>query len=278
MADQVALMFSGGVDSTMAAALLAERFDRVHLLTYHNGHGTARMGRTRDRVRELEQRYGPDKFVHLLDSTKDLMRRVVSGELVRNYQEYRSGFIWCMGCKIAMHARSTIYCLENDVRFMADGSSGSTQEMVEQMMVSLSMIRLFYRHYGIHFFTPVYDIPREVEQAELERRGYKMGVKVMGRNVGIQPACYAGLAYYVPYLLFNKPPDHDEANVARFIDDKHPIGHAIVADWFAERGRELPPPGEVPELPFSFAELQADAEAAVSRSREAAPEPTGASV
>ncbi len=237
---EVALMFSGGVDSTMAAALLAERFDRVHLLTYHNGHGTAWMGRSAKRVEELRARYGAERFTHTLDSTQSFMQEVVTRDLVDNYREYRSGFIWCMGCKLAMHARSAIYCLENGVRHMADGSSGSTQEMVEQMVVSLSLIRLFYASYGIDFTTPVYDIPREDEQAELRSRGFRMGVQILGRNVGIQPQCYAGLTYYAPYLLFHKAPDHDEVNVARFIRDKSTIAHAIVTRWFEGQGRAVP--------------------------------------
>ena len=233
-------MFSGGVDSTMAAVLLAEQYDRVHLLTYHNGHGTAHMGKTKKRVKELEKRFGRDKFVHMLTSTKALMENVVVDDLVETYAEYRSGFIWCMGCKLAMHARSAIYCLENGISEMSDGSSGSTQEMVEQMLVSLSLIRAFYRHYGISFATPVYDIPREEEQRSLRDMGFRMGLQVLGRNVGIQPSCYAGLVYYAPYMLFHKPPKHDESAVARFIEERSVRAHALVEGWFRQRGQDTP--------------------------------------
>lgn len=243
MAD-IALMFSGGVDSTMAACLLAEQYDCVHLLSYHNGHGTAHMGKTRDRVVELRARYGHDRFAHTLTTTKKLMETVVVDDLVETYAEYRSGFIWCMGCKLAMHARSAIYCLENGITEMSDGSSGSTQEMVEQMLVSLSLIRGFYAHYGITFSTPVYDIPREEEQRTLRGRGFRMGLQVLGRNVGIQPSCYAGLLYYAPYMLFHKAPKHDEAAVARFIEDRSRRAHGIVDAWFAERGQSVPTLGD----------------------------------
>ena len=65
----------------------------------------------------------------------------------------------------------------------------------------------------------------------------------------------------VPYLLFNKPPDHEEATVARFIDEKDDIGHAIVKEWFASRGREMPRWNEVLDLPFELTEFEATAEA-----------------
>ncbi len=237
---EIALMFSGGIDSTMAACLLAELYDRVHLLTYHNGHGTAHMGKTRARVDELRARFGRDRFVHLLTTTKSLMETVVVDDLVETYATYRSGFVWCMGCKLAMHARSAIYCLENGIAEMSDGSSGSTQEMVEQMLVSLSLIRAFYAHYGIAFTTPVYDIPREEEQRTLRRQGFRMGLQVLGRNVGIQPSCYAGLLYYAPYMLFHKAPKHDEAAVAAFIEERSVRAHALVRQWFESQGVPVP--------------------------------------
>lgn len=235
-----ALMFSGGVDSTMAAIRLAERFDRVHLLTYANGHGTAKLGRAGQRVEELRARYGGERFPHLQASTRDVMVEIVTRDLVATYKRYGSGFVWCLGCKLAMHARSTVYCLEQGISEMCDGSSSSTQEMVEQMPVSLAGIRRFYATYGIRFSTPVYDEAREDEQAELRRRGFRMGLQIRGRNVGIQPSCYAGLIYYAPFLLFHQPPRHDEDAVARFLDERGERAHRWVRRWFEDQGRAVP--------------------------------------
>ncbi len=71
MSREAALMFSGGVDSTVAAVKLLDDFDRVHLLTFSNGYGHYAFGRTRRRVRELDERY-PGRFIHFEASIKSM--------------------------------------------------------------------------------------------------------------------------------------------------------------------------------------------------------------
>jgi hypothetical protein len=145
-----------------------------------------------------------------------------------------------MGCKLSMHTKSVLYCLENGIPFMADGSSGDTQEMVEQMLVSISMIRFFYEEYGVAFVTPVYDMPRSEEREMLKMMGFNMGLKVLkDRHVGIQPSCMAGELYYLPYVLFNKSPGHKEEVVAEFIAEKQAVCRQHIADYFAEKGLQV---------------------------------------
>src|SRR4051794_17049612 len=67
--NEIALMFSGGVDSTATAIMLAEQYDRIHLVTYKNGYGHWYHHRTAERVAELNRALG-DKFVHSVISTK----------------------------------------------------------------------------------------------------------------------------------------------------------------------------------------------------------------
>ena len=103
---EVALLFSGGVDSTTAALRLAETHDRVHLLTWGNGYGHYRLGRTRKRAAELE-RHHPGRFAHTLGSVRTIFETVLADPL-GDFRRYRSGFIWCLSCKLAMHARSVL--------------------------------------------------------------------------------------------------------------------------------------------------------------------------
>ena len=236
---QVSLMFSGGVDSTMTAMLLCEKFDRVHLLTYGNGYGHYHLGRTRKRAAELERHVGPGRLVHTIESIKELFDALMS-DLVGDFARYRSGFIWCMGCKIAMHTRSIIYNLENGVEEMADGSSQSTGEMVEQMLLSVYMVREMYSRYGITYSTPVYTIPREEEIRILQEKGFRMGLRVGDRFLGVQPKCHPGELYYLPFLLLNQPPRHDEERVAQFIEDKREAAHRIIVQQCQQRNITLP--------------------------------------
>ncbi len=240
---QVSLMFSGGVDSTMTAMLLGEKYDRVHLLTFGNGYGHYKLDRTRKRAAELRRHLGPGRLVHTIESVKELFEAVMA-DLIGDFSRYRSGFIWCMGCKIAMHTRSIIYNLEHGVDQMADGSSGSTGEMVEQMLLSVYMIREMYDRYGITYSTPVYTIPREEEIRILKEKGFRMGLRIGDRFLGVQPKCHPGELYYLPFLLLNQPPKHDEELVARFIEEKREVAHRIIVEQCGQRKISLPASAE----------------------------------
>ncbi len=119
---EITLMFSGGVDSTIAAINLAKQYYKVHLLTFCNGHGHCFMGKSKDRAAELNNKCG-NKFTHSLISIEPLFKRIVLDALLKDYEEFKSGFIWCLGCKMTMHTASIIYNLKNNIKFMADGSS-----------------------------------------------------------------------------------------------------------------------------------------------------------
>lgn len=246
---QAALMFSGGIDSTTAAIRLASEFDRVHCLTWGNGYGHYRLGRTRARMAELKRLFG-DRFQHGVGSVQGLFEDLVVNDIEGNWRRRGSGFVWCLGCKLAMHAHSVVYCLEHGIRTLADGSSQSTGEMVEQMLVSVYRIHEFYARYGIDYRTPVYTIPRSEEIAFLRKEGFRMGFRVGDRFLGVQPKCRPGELYYLPFLLFNQPPKHDHDQIVDYLDEKAEIAHSWIVNECARRGLGLDLDGpEAPAVP-----------------------------
>jgi hypothetical protein len=182
-----------------------------------------------------------------VDSSRDLFERLVVDDLAGEYRRHGSGFVWCLGCKLAMHSKSVVYNLRHGIRDMSDGSSRSTGEMVEQMLVSVYMVREFYARFGIDYRTPVYSVPREEEIGFLEKSGFRMGFRVGSRFLGVQPKCRPGELYYLPFLLFNQMPRHDEDRVAAFLEEKREVAAAWVAERCAAEGIEIPcragPPG-----------------------------------
>jgi predicted subunit of tRNA(5-methylaminomethyl-2-thiouridylate) methyltransferase len=234
MGRQVALMFSGGVDSTVAAIKLLDEFDRVHLLTFSNGYGHYGFHRVRRRVRELDSRY-PGRFVHFTASVRDLFEQICLSTIMEDYRRFGSAFMWCMGCKLAMHARSIVYCAVNGLGWMSDGSAADSDEMVEQMLLSVSMIHWLYKDWGIEYVVPVYQISRDDKRRMLKEMGFHMGIPVRDRYLGVQPSCIPGELYYLPYILFNKTPGHEESTVARYIESKRPLVDRYVANATGRR-------------------------------------------
>ena len=222
-------MFSGGLDSTTAAINLARNYDQVHLLTYYNGHGHFYIKNSQKRAEELSAKIN-GKFTHNIISIEDLFKKLVIDKLSKDYAEYKSGFIWCLGCKMCMHTRSIIYNLQNNISFMADGSSADSDEMVEQMALSVSLIAMFYEEYKINYFVPVYKQTREEKIKILKELNFRMGLQIGDRFLGVQPKCIPGELYYMPYLLFNKAMEHEKPLVTKFIKDKYELAEQYIQE------------------------------------------------
>ena len=111
---------------------------------------------------------------------------------------------------------------------MADGSSADSDEMVEQMQLSVSLISLFYQKYNIEYFVPVYKDTRAEKIRKLNNLGFRMGLRIGDRFLGVQPKCIPGELYYMPYLLFNKALEHEKNLVTEFIREKHELADTYI--------------------------------------------------
>jgi len=235
---EITLLFSGGVDSTMAACNLASSYESVHLVSYFNGYGHYRVSRTAKRAAELSRHF-PGTFTHSIISIQDIFESLVIHSIWDDYREFGSGFIWCMGCKLAMHIRTIIYNIDHDIHLSADGSSFETSEMVEQMPISVAKVKGFYCEYGIRFENPVYQLRREDSIQSLHNMGFRMGLRIGDRFLGIQPKCKPGELYYMPLLLRGTEPDHKEELVARHIDAKIDWARGYIDQYFGNREKDL---------------------------------------
>lgn len=221
--EAVALMFSGGLDSAAAAVLLAEDYRRVDLLTYDNGHGHLLLGLSRGTARDLQRAF-PGVYSHRIQPIGDLFRRLVTGSLAMEYKRYGSRFIWCLGCKMAMHSATIAHCLRYGLPAASDGSSRETRYFVEQSSIGLRLIKGLYSEHGIAFVNPIHRIStREEEQRLLENRGVRFGRKIMGRNPGTQPLCLPGNVIYMLSMLLDVHPSYEDEEVTRFFEDKAPL-------------------------------------------------------
>ena len=175
----VAILFSGGTDSLALYALAAaghhpdlRRPRHIHLLHMLNG-----MSRFHDFPGDrfaIAQRILTKRESHLKVAESDEqgrlpetlmveldMGRLFQGLWLDRYEElmprYNGKNLVCVACKLAMHARAVIYCIEQFVPLLVTGYARRQQYYPEQTPVFMEKIAAFSGHFGIHTQFPVYD-------------------------------------------------------------------------------------------------------------------------
>ena len=235
----VALLFSGGLDSSAAAILLAEQYEIILLLTYCNDHGHLFVSASRGAARDLARAF-PGRIRHRISSCGSLFESLVTSELMRNYRHYQSRLIWCFGCKLAMHSETIAHCLRERLSAASDGSSSETEYYVEQSPLGLRLIKGLYAEFGIDFVNPVHRIAtREEEQRLLRAKGVRLGIAFRKRNPGTQPLCVPGNAIHLLSTLFSIHPQLPEQQVRSFFDDKAPVCKRWIESTLSHTDRQV---------------------------------------
>ena len=254
--EEIAVLFSGGTDSTLAAALMQESFSRVHLVTYDR-FGLHAIENTSVNAKILQRKYGESKYVHRIMNVDRLFRHLSYERYFRNW--YRYGFFLlstCGLCKLAMHARTVQYCLDNGVKNVCDGASRGMSLFPDQMRCVMAEFRRMYAHFGLQYANPVYAMapPREkgyVHPANLElipalvsrqtapggetpgQKLYKLGlapepdVKGSPYDRERQARCFQLILFnFFALGYFNAPDNHDSycRKTREFFKDK--VAHA----------------------------------------------------
>lgn len=160
--DQISILFSGGSDSTLAAALMCEKFEKIHLLTYFHS-GMPFTERAKINAEKLSNHFGKDKIVHKFINFEDLLKKVYYGNYIRDLLKYK-GYMnpcFCNACQLAMHTNTILYNIKNDIHFSCDGYKREKEHVYIFMNEDgIEMLRKFYRSYGIEYKNPVYEIAR----------------------------------------------------------------------------------------------------------------------
>jgi hypothetical protein len=152
-----AVLYSGGTDSTLVACMAAERFERVHLLTYHRL-GMFDVEHSERNVAALKSRY-PGRIVRPGIMPVDALFRHVSyehylGDLLR----YRGQLLTTCGfCKLAMHLRTLVYCVDQGIGTVWDGANVNMNIFPMQMEPILARMRQLYERAGIRYENPVFN-------------------------------------------------------------------------------------------------------------------------
>ena len=155
--NETVIMFSGGTDSTLAAALEAKKFDRVHLLTYDR-FGLFSVGNSQLNVQKLKDKFGQDKFISHIVKIDKLTEYVFYERYLHNL--WRHGFFLlsiCGLCKLAMHIRTLIFCIDNDIGNVSDGANQGMYLFPEQTETIIEELKKLYDKFGITYNNPVFN-------------------------------------------------------------------------------------------------------------------------
>ena len=234
---EIALMYSGGSDSTLTARRLARTHDRVHLVTYRS-FGIILVRQSERHYRQLCARFGGERFVRAIIDNRWLHRALLKG-LASDYVRYCQGTapgVICLACKMAMHARTLIYCLQHGVPEAADGATRFQTDHPECMPDVLNALRQMYADYGVRFTSPIYDVPgKQHIEAVLRREGYASSLRIGQGQRFNQPMCLVG-----PWsTLWHFQAPYVEERMVAYVRDKRPLVDRAVRAYFRRRGLDL---------------------------------------
>ncbi len=198
---EITLMYSGGLDTTYIALQLAEKFSKVHLLTFCNG-ACIRLDASKKHTALLQKKFGRDRFEHTIISVEEIfsfLKKDISKDMIR----YRSPLLFDLCCRLSMEVATIIYCMSKGVKYVTDGSNPNTQgEMFIQQKKYLKVAACLFSDYGIETVRS-YTIlgSRDEISRKLGKAGINTGVKWL-KFLGIttqlftQPFClWAPIAF-----------------------------------------------------------------------------------
>jgi 7-cyano-7-deazaguanine synthase in queuosine biosynthesis len=220
----VSVLFSGGSDSLLAAALLADRFKKIHLLTFKFS-GIMEPEKTEVSRMRLQKKFTDVEFIPQLIDTDKLFKMIYLGNYWADFRKYGL-FIGnvCATCKLAMFTAALKYNVENDVHYIASGvNERSGIIFIDQNAYSIEQLNAFFYKYGSEYLTPSYKIRRT------DWKLFEMGVtpqkdvKLTDQAYANQPGCYFGYMFSIYahgyFLPFRGKEKYDEIS-RRYFDEK----------------------------------------------------------
>jgi predicted subunit of tRNA(5-methylaminomethyl-2-thiouridylate) methyltransferase len=157
--DAVAVLFSGGRDSSLVAALLARDGWKVHLITCDNG---ISMGGEviQYRLNELKSRFPESFATHAILPSYGLFRHLALAAIEDDFAKYKKNLI-ILGSQLATHATAAVYCLEHGITRLASGFARYQLHLPEQKEEAAKLLRSFLDEFGIAYAMPVYEYANE---------------------------------------------------------------------------------------------------------------------
>jgi hypothetical protein len=258
--NEVAVMFSGGIDSLLASVLLQQKYDRVHLITFDKGYLEFGIKNNVPNVNLLKTTFGEDRITHQVIDIKQIVKRISVSKIFKDRKAYNIEIRWCVGCRLSMNTGGLLYALENNLIGYADGSNreqipseASLTGTAENYPSIVNRLKQFAMEYAVHFMTPTYEFgSRENRRAKLKELGFDIDYLSMDHSKKIsgmmtkevmhrsQPMCFSGWLIHWKRNLLGKPVEQNELKTVGYVAKKQDsIVREVVRDYFAEKGVDI---------------------------------------
>jgi len=258
--NEVAVMFSGGIDSLLASVLLQQKYDRVHLITFDKGYLEFGIKNNVPNVNRLKTAFGEDRITHQVIDIKQIIKRISISKIFKDRKDYNIEIRWCVGCRLSMNTGGLLYALENNLIGYADGSNreqipseASLTGTAENYPSIVNRLKKFALEYAVHFMTPTYEFgSRENRRAKLKELGFDIDYLSMDHSKKIsgmmtkevmhrsQPMCFSGWLIHWKRNLLGKSVEQNELKTVGYVTKKQDsIVREVVRDTFAEKGVDI---------------------------------------
>ena len=202
---RIAILFSGGYDSSAVAAYYLKRGRVAHLITFDNG-AQKWLELSEYKAESIEKRFPGRCSWRLLDCTF-LFHEIAIKTLESDVREF--GNLVCCGCKLAMLAEAIIYCRKNGIAELADGFRKEQDYYPEQTPDYMTRADRFAAAYGIDYLHPLWDHPGLTPQQ-------------MALDAAIPTSAMQA------YCLFGQNPVREKRFIGPYVESKLPALKAYV--------------------------------------------------
>lgn len=230
---QAIINFSGGSDSTLAAAIYAEKFDRVHLLSYDRLSFVGAAKYTRVNYENLVRIYGSDKIRRVVIPIGRWHKIINYHQYLRNAAKHKFAIVSLLFCKLAFHWRAIIFGIENGCTTVADGMVPYMRIYPDQNeKICLKAVRNFYTKFDMVYENPIWECAEDAEQL-LYDRGISTTPNIRGTEKDKQ-VTYAEqfiFALFAKYYTMKHGMDGYEDSLAKLFNEKIDFMEKSVLEW-----------------------------------------------
>jgi len=158
MAKKAIVLFSGGSDCTLAAAQVAQRgiYDEIVLMTYEVPVSCMDDNSKRN-IPSLQKAYPNTVFTHTMIPVGRIIDKILSKKkfsFVLKHGLIEASF--CLHCRLGMHVRTIMYCLDHEITDVYDGSNITMALWVDQTCEGIQIVDGLYKQFGITAEHPVF--------------------------------------------------------------------------------------------------------------------------